>query len=63
MAVENNKGKGEDYDVVPSLMDVLSEALAAKGRTAKHVAYRADRDKKDDPALLGSGAFPNWCRA
>lgn len=52
------KRQGEDYDVVPSLMDVLKDALESKNRKAKHVGYHIDRDKKTIERYLNRGHFP-----
>lgn len=49
---------GEDYDVVPALMDVLADALMRTGREAKHIRYRYDRSEKQIGRYLKREAFP-----
>jgi hypothetical protein len=50
--------EGENYDVVPALMDVLADAMATKGREAKHIRYRYDRSEKQIDRYLKREAFP-----
>jgi hypothetical protein len=52
------KRKGEDYDVIPSLMDVLRDALEASERKPRHVTYHIDRDKKTIARYLNRDHFP-----
>jgi hypothetical protein len=49
---------GEDYDVVPSLMGVLADAMERKGREVKHIRYRYDRSEKQIGRYLRREAFP-----
>lgn len=51
--------EGEDYDVVPSLMDVLAAAMESEGRTAKHIRFRYDRSEKQIDRYLKREAFPS----
>lgn len=50
--------EGEDYDVVPSLMDVLADAMEREGRAVKHIRYRYDRSEKQIGRYLKREAFP-----
>lgn len=50
--------EGENYDVVPSLMDVLAEAMEQKGREPKHIRYRYDRSEKQIGRYLKREGFP-----
>jgi hypothetical protein len=38
--------KGDDYDVIPSLMDVLSEAIESRGKTRKQLAFVLEVEPK-----------------
>lgn len=55
-----DKGKrlGEDYDVVPSLMDVLSEAMEERGREARHIRYRFEKHERQIKRYLNRESFP-----
>lgn len=50
--------EGERYDVIPSLMIVLADAMASTGREPKHIRYRYDRSEKQIGRYLRREAFP-----
>lgn len=50
--------KGDDYDVIPSLMDVLSEAVEAKSRGKKDIAFVLDLNPKTIGRYFAREHFP-----
>jgi hypothetical protein len=55
---EEKKRLGEDYDVIPSLMDALKEALDAKGRKPRHVGYHLESADRTVRRYLDRESFP-----
>jgi hypothetical protein len=51
--------KGDDYDVIPSLMDVLSDAVEKTGRTKKDLAFVLGLSPKTVGRYFEWEHFPN----